>query len=248
MMRIDISGSQTIPRGKSKEASPRGTNFIFLLCALSVMNWTLPYLCSLALKPVFALIPLYSNSGSVPLLINLAAQIFTITGLTFTAMKVSGLNWSDIGFTPGFVSIKYILGGVSAGAIYGMFVKFSDYHPAVWAKGIPGILMAARIVIISPFLEELFCRGLLFRLLEQEVGPRVNIFMNALIYALAHYHFVEFLGYLGLSVATANPTTWGAILVYFVLGAICAFIRHRSKSIWPAISTHLTYNLMLFLL
>jgi len=244
MTQTNNSCGQAIPRGKL----PRGISFVFLLCALSVINWTLPYLCSLALKPVFALIPLGSNSGSVPLLINLTAQILTIAGLTFIGMKVSGSNWKDIGFAPEGAASRRLLGGIAAGAIYGIFIKFSDYHPAVLVKGVTGILTAARIVIISPFLEELFFRGLIFRLLEHEASPRVNIFINSLIYALAHYHFVNFLGYIGINAATANPTTWVAISVYFALGTICAFIRHRSGSIWPAIAVHSTYNLVLFLL
>jgi len=248
MKPINILCSQTIPHDKLKKSLPRGISLVFVVCLLSALNWTLPYLCSLVLKPIFILIPLMSDSGSVPLLANITAQILTISGLTFAGLKISGLKWNDIYFPPRLNTLKCILGGIAAGVVYGILIKFSDYHPAVWLKGIPGIITAARIVIISPFLEELFCRGLIFRLLQEEVPPRVNIFINSLIYALTHYHFVDFLGLIGIAGPIANPTSGRAILVFFVLGTICAFIRHRSRSIWPAISVHVTYNLTLFLL
>lgn len=240
--------SQTIPRGTPEKGLPRGRSLVLILCVLSVLNWILPYLCSLALKPIFHLIPPDIDSGSAPLLINITIQTLAITGLTLFGLRISGLKLNDIGFSHRPNLLKYILGGIAAGAVYAIFIKFTDYHPAVWAKGGSGILTAARIAIITPFLEELFCRGLIFRLLEQEVSPRINIFITAVIYALTHYHFIYFMGFIGIVGPATNPITWVAISTYFVLGILCALIRHRSKSLWPAISVHASYNLILFLL
>lgn len=96
--------------------------------------------------------------------------------------------------------------------------------PGDWQPDRAGAFVANALVVVlvAPFAEELFFRGLGVRVLRF-LGPAVAIGGTALLFGLAH-------GILG-----ALPP-----LVFF--GAGLAWVRYRSDSVWPGFVSHAAFN------
>ena len=78
-------------------------------------------------------------------------------------------------------------------------------------------------VVVAPFCEEVFFRGFVFMGLLRGMPLGWAIVLSALIFAIAH----------------ADP---GSFAVLFVIGLALAFLRWRTRSLWPGILLHLLNN------
>lgn len=78
-------------------------------------------------------------------------------------------------------------------------------------------------VLVAPFCEEIFFRGFVFMGLLRSMPLGGAIVLSALIFAVAH--------------ADA-----GSFLVLFVIGLALAFLRWRTRSIWPGMALHFLNN------
>lgn len=83
-----------------------------------------------------------------------------------------------------------------------------------------GLLLVAGLV---PLAEELFFRGMIYPLLRARMGAAPAIALNALLFALVHF----------------IPPLIPAL---FVVGALLAYLRERSGSIWPSVLYHTLQN------
>lgn len=84
-------------------------------------------------------------------------------------------------------------------------------------------------VIIAPFCEEIFFRGLVLPGLLHELSPAWAIVVSAALFAIAH-------------------TDPGSFLPLFVIGSCLGFLRLRTGSTWASISLHVLNNLLSSLL
>jgi uncharacterized protein len=82
-------------------------------------------------------------------------------------------------------------------------------------------LLAA--VVIAPFCEEVFFRGFVFPGLRRDMSVGWAIIISSLLFAITH----------------ADP---GSFAVLFVIGLALAFLRWRTKSIWPGMLLHMLNN------
>jgi len=79
------------------------------------------------------------------------------------------------------------------------------------------------VCILAPFLEEMLFRGIILRsFLEQYTRPRAFIY-SAALFGLAHLNIYQFAS-------------------GFAIGIILAWLYERSRSLWPCIFLHGTYN------
>lgn len=78
-------------------------------------------------------------------------------------------------------------------------------------------------VFVAPFCEEVFFRGFVFPGLLRGMPLIWAIVLSSLIFAIAH----------------GDP---GSFAVLFIIGLALAFVRLRTKSIWPAIALHTLNN------
>jgi membrane protease YdiL (CAAX protease family) len=78
-------------------------------------------------------------------------------------------------------------------------------------------------VIFAPIVEELFFRGFLFQGFRKKYGWIGGMLLSSVIFAMAHLDPVAFI-----------PT--------FILGALLAYMYHRSNSVWPGIILHVLVN------
>lgn len=107
-------------------------------------------------------------------------------------------------------------------------------HPAQTLTGHafgPGLVVLAVLVCVgSPVVEELFFRGLLLRALMgglKDLGPRlvpaVSILLTALVFALAHFEALQFLGLAGF-------------------GVVLGLLAWRTGRLGPSIVAHMAFN------
>lgn len=107
-------------------------------------------------------------------------------------------------------------------------------HPAQSLTGDaygPGLVVLAVLVCVgSPVVEELFFRGLLLRALlgrtgglGPRLGPTVSILVTALVFALAHFEALQFLG-------------------LFAFGIVLGVLAWRTGRLGPSIVAHMAFN------
>jgi uncharacterized protein len=78
-------------------------------------------------------------------------------------------------------------------------------------------------VFVAPFCEEVFFRGFVFPGICKAMPVGWAIFSSSLLFALAH----------------ADPASFA---VLFIIGLALAFLRWRTKSLWPGIFLHFINN------
>lgn len=78
-------------------------------------------------------------------------------------------------------------------------------------------------VFIAPFCEEIFFRGFVFQGLRRGMPVGWAIVFSSLLFGVAH----------------ADP---GSFAVLFIIGLALAFLRWRTKSIWPGMILHMLNN------
>jgi membrane protease YdiL (CAAX protease family) len=96
-----------------------------------------------------------------------------------------------------------------------IFRLFSELGSPVWFFVVG--------VIVAPMVEEIFFRGFLFQGFRHRYGWVAGILISSFIFAAAHLDPVAFI-----------PT--------FILGAVLAYVYHRSNSVWPGMILHFLIN------
>ena len=89
-------------------------------------------------------------------------------------------------------------------------------------------------VVIAPFFEELFFRGLLYPVLARRLGMVVAVILTALPFAFIHAAQLSF--------------SWAPLLLLFLVGAAFTWARARTDSLFAPWVMHTAYNSTLFAL
>jgi membrane protease YdiL (CAAX protease family) len=95
-------------------------------------------------------------------------------------------------------------------------------------------LMAGFGILVAPFCEELFFRGLLFPVLRQRLGMLLAVVLTSALFAVIH--------------ASQLGHAWAAVSVLFVVGVVLTLIRAMADSLAASVLVHSGYNLALFAL
>ncbi len=94
-------------------------------------------------------------------------------------------------------------------------------------------LRLARVMLVPAFAEELVFRGLLIPSRGESVRPGLWIAIGLLLFVA--WHVVEALTFLpGAHLFLTAPFLACALIV----GAVCAFMRYRTGSLWPGVLFH----------
>lgn len=152
------------------------------------------------------------------------------------------LTWADLGFRPTTplrilamiplaVGMTILVGAVALAqdALFGISAPEDSGLPLeegdVSTSAVLAVLLVA--VVLAPFFEELFFRGILFQYLRSRYllvarGLFEAVVISALAFATLH---------LG-----------GSILPILPVGVVLALVMHRTNSLWPPIALHMFYN------
>lgn len=92
------------------------------------------------------------------------------------------------------------------------------------------ILLALLVVCVAPFVEELVFRGVLLSGLASRMPVGWAIVLSALIFGCVHLPDFGF--------------AWYPVPALVLLGIASAWLRIRTRSLWPSITLHATNNLV----
>ncbi|MBA3470822.1 MAG: CPBP family intramembrane metalloprotease [Herpetosiphonaceae bacterium] len=139
----------------------------------------------------------------------------TVAGFAFLAINfASGLIFERLGSTPD-----------QAEQIIGPFRSASSLQ-----LGLLGLF----IVVVGPFLEELFFRGYVLRAIRQRLGATWGIVLSGALFAAPH----------ALSITTGFI---GLLAPIFIGGLILGYVYQRTGNLWSCVLAHSINNLVGFL-
>lgn len=157
-----------------------------------------------------------------------------------SALRLHNFRWKStlIGAGIGtglFLTLQALALGVNAIAPEGGGIESSETSLLLGsATGIELYLILLVIVpIIVPFVEELFFRGYIFGFLKDSRAPLWSAFLVSSIYfAILHAQGFSSFGDFFIIAWTG------------VIALVHAFLVHKYDSIWPAVFSHIFYNLI----
>ena len=179
---------------------------------------TVPYLCRTVLTLIIDVI-----------FVSLSLRLVKRNGLPPQAMGLS-----VTGGIIGDALIGVIIGFFAIMLIAGLLYIFIPYHFVKGTLGIASVLKESVSYLLGNTLEELLFRGFLFVVLSQLLGWRIGIFITSLAFGLFHLQGIGFT-IEGIKLV-ATTTSFGLIF-----GLSYVF----TKSLWTAICTHVTSNIIL---
>lgn len=176
--------------------------------------------------------PLYSG-----MLTGLTIAIVLLAGLNYIALRPQRLTWAEIGLRrfPAkdwgriliwiLVLVVLSTGAMLLTSLFGNTMNNSKMESlqqnVTWFTVLLAVISAG---VISPWYEELFYRGFMYRWLRTRVGMSRAIVISSLIFTAAHY------------------PTLNAMPANFVAGVILAWTYERTGSVIPAMIVHGVVN------
>ncbi len=116
--------------------------------------------------------------------------------------------------------------GASAALLYAVQPTWFLYVTVpAWLHGLQGVLL---MVLLAPIVEEIFFRGLLYRILRERWGVFFSVAVSATLFSLLHHGLI------------ISPQLAG--------GIIFALAYEWSRSLWVAIALHIGANSVVYLL
>lgn len=144
--------------------------------------------------------------------------------------------------------LRPALGSIGLGAASGallilaaLAVLFAadSYAMLAWHGLDRGLVDVAGVIFLAAFLEEVVYRAMLFQILERAWGTMPALYLQALVFGLAH---VVNVGY------RASPADLAVTLVSVsLLGALWAGVFILTRNLWAAAANHACWNFIIIL-
>jgi uncharacterized protein len=116
---------------------------------------------------------------------------------------------------------------IAAGALNSVVVKFlpmSSYDEALFAEMISNDTLAILFgCIAAPLLEEMLFRGIILRSFLRQYSKTASILGSAALFAIAHLNVYQ-------------------LVTAFAVGIVAGWLYERTRSLWPCILLHASYN------
>lgn len=124
----------------------------------------------------------------------------------------------------GLLALVFITGQAAATAIYDSYGSAGFDATKDANAGSNPLLVIALVLLIAPMAEEMLLRGLAYPLLRRRLPVIASALITAGIFALIHSNLIQ-------AVAVVP------------LGVVLALMYEHTRSIWPGVLAHATYNL-----
>lgn len=131
-------------------------------------------------------------------------------------------------------------GGFPAGLLLGI-VLFSVVVGVLWLAGayriagfndqLPWLPMILVLGIAPGVTEEILCRGVLFRIVEEGLGTWAALAISALFFGAAH-------------IFNPGATLWSSMAIAIEAGLMLGMLYQVTRSLWACMGLHAAWNLM----
>lgn len=126
------------------------------------------------------------------------------------------------GLLMGFAFITLIIGMIAVG---------KGYYISGWNA--PYLVLPALIMSIQAgIVEEIFTRGILFRIVEEFLGTWLSVLLSALVFGFMH-------------IWNPNATIFSSLSIALTAGVILALLYVITRKLWVPIGLHIGWNLTL---
>lgn len=147
----------------------------------------------------------------------------------------------DLAFGAGAAVFGFVAFNIMLGALLRALVDLAGGEVPVTQEGLRQAatdpttvwLLAVGTVLLAPVAEELLFRGILFQALRDRLGVAAGIWLSAAAFALVH-------------ASVGSPLGGNLMLVAVILplGALFAWVFHRTGSLAAPIAAHAVFNLV----
>ncbi|HRI72355.1 MAG TPA: CPBP family intramembrane metalloprotease [Polyangium sp.] len=200
--------------------------------------WT--FLASLAFGLLLTLLASFLGSSSIGLIIGVGVQTIVYLLVLVLILQVYapqqsvrhflGLRGTHFAFYP----IAGLLGAIAQLPMTALFNFIDKYRPTdteseryileqLHSGSGRRIAVCMAIVVIGPFVEEMFFRGAIFRPLRKGAGPWSVVLVTGLLFGVVH-------------------NEWQRIIPIAFLGIILGILRSSSGSLVPGFVMHAAFN------
>lgn len=162
------------------------------------------------------------------------AVIFVVTAAAYWAF----VRWYERrAVTELHVTWRTLLLGAAAGALtIGaaiLLLTVTGHYRVIAIRGLAGTADVLGVIAVAALIEEVFFRGLLFRILEERASTRWALAVSALVFSLTHFANDGF-----------TPMT---LIAVTLAGLMWAGVYIVSRSVWVATAHHTCWNATIFL-
>ncbi|MEG2578696.1 MAG: CPBP family intramembrane glutamic endopeptidase [Glutamicibacter sp.] len=120
------------------------------------------------------------------------------------------------------------LGVLMSGATVGLLALFGAYTITGWGS-VSGMLAVAGMICAVAVSEEVFFRGVVFRLLRGRWGTTVALSVSSILFGLVH-------------LVNPDASLWGAFAIMIEAGIMLGAAYLATGSLWLAIGVHFGWN------
>ena len=197
------------------------THITHLKPAQDLANAIITFVVSSLIEAAFLIAPLYY-----------AARSFSgLSGRLRLALQSLGFRRFRVGPALTWIAVLF-LAIFAADSLYGALINYFHFHIQTndqvvlqLSKTAPlttyATLLAA--VVVAPFCEEIFFRSFVFAGMLRAIPVALSILFSALVFGIAH----------------VDP---GSFPLLCIIGLALAFLRWRTRSIWPGMILHMLNN------
>ncbi len=215
--------------------------------AVRVMLFALGYIV-LAIGAVVGVAYLFRLQGSTFGLVTsvgIEANLAALFAVWFHLVKKRRYRWADLGLTapswrilhilwqaPVLLVVSVVFAGLALQLFFGDDPPSSSSSAATAALGMPAVFMVLAwfvVGVLTPFVEEIVFRGVLFRALNQRMPAIWAVILGGIIFGAAH---------------VAPP----ALPYVTAVGIGLCLVTLFHRNIWASILIHAFNNSMVFLL
>jgi len=129
-----------------------------------------------------------------------------------------------------------ILTGLAAGAllfstIVGVIALSGGYQIGGFNSEVAWLAQIVMLGIAPGITEEIVCRGVLFRIVEEGLGTWAALVISALFFGAAH-------------LGNPNATLWSAMAIAIEAGLLFGMLYNVTRSLWICMGLHAAWNIM----
>ena len=122
-----------------------------------------------------------------------------------------------------------VLGFALISVVIGVLWLAGSYHVTGTDNSVDWLSLVLVFGLGAGISEEIFCRGILFRVVEEGLGTWAALALSALFFGVLH-------------AGNPNATTWTTLAIAIDAGVLFALLYHVTRSLWICIGLHVAWN------